>query len=60
MIIKKDITNSNMTDMIETIISVDEVKKHNKEEDCWIIIEDKVYNVSKFMEFHPAGKNVIF
>ena len=27
--------------------------------DCWIIIKDKVYDISKFINIHPAGKGVI-
>ena len=35
------------------IYSFDEVGKHNKEGDCWIIFQDKVYDVSTFK--HPGG-----
>ncbi|VDK38795.1 unnamed protein product [Dibothriocephalus latus] len=40
-------------------ISFKEVKKHNKKDDCWVIIHDKVYDVTKFMEEHPGGEDVI-
>ena len=36
-----------------------EVSQHNKEDDCWIIVKDKVYNVTNFLDKHPIGKNVI-
>lgn len=45
--------------MVDRIFTFEEVKKHNKEGDIWIIIGDKVYDVSKFIAIHPAGKNVI-
>lgn len=36
----------------------DEVAKHNKPGDLWIVIDAEVYNVSKFSELHPGGENV--
>ena len=39
--------------------SVEEVAQHNKDGDCWIILWDEVYDVSKFMVDHPGGKDSI-
>lgn len=39
--------------------TVDEVAAHNKNDDCWVIIRDKVYDVSKFLEDHPGGADSI-
>ncbi|GAA6034796.1 hypothetical protein JCM8097_009303 [Rhodosporidiobolus ruineniae] len=37
----------------------DEVKKHNKEGDLWIIIDSAVYDLSKFVDLHPGGAHVL-
>jgi len=37
----------------------EEVAKHNKDGDCWLILWDQVYDVSKFMVDHPGGKDSI-
>ncbi|KAJ2829235.1 hypothetical protein IWW50_000970 [Coemansia erecta] len=39
--------------------TADEIKKHNKREDVWIVIHDKVYDVTKFLDEHPGGEEVI-
>lgn len=36
-------------------ISYEELAKHNKVDDCWLAIRGKVFNVTKYMEFHPGG-----
>eukprot|EP00897_Mesotaenium_endlicherianum_P001331 jgi/Mesen1/1225/ME000129S00322 len=35
--------------------TMDEVAKHHTKDDCWVVIKDKVYDVTKFAETHPGG-----
>ncbi|XP_027066120.1 cytochrome B5-like protein isoform X1 [Coffea arabica] len=36
-----------------------EVSLHNKRADCWIIIKDKVYDVTSYVEEHPGGDAIL-
>lgn len=38
------------------IISIEEVAKHNSEEDFWFILHDKVLDVTEFLLEHPGGQ----
>ncbi|KAM5256899.1 cytochrome b5 reductase 4 [Ctenodactylus gundi] len=38
-------------------VTEEELKKHNKKDDCWICIRGYVYNVSPYMEYHPGGED---
>ena len=37
----------------------EEVREHNKEGDCWIILQGKVYDVSDYLNTHPGGKSIL-
>ncbi|XP_010277835.1 PREDICTED: cytochrome b5-like [Nelumbo nucifera] len=39
--------------------SLSEVFLHSSKKDCWLIINDKVYDVTKFLEDHPGGEDVL-
>jgi predicted heme/steroid binding protein len=36
-----------------------EVEKHNKSDDVWLIVRDAVYDVSKFVDRHPGGDLIL-
>jgi len=39
--------------------TVKDVACHNKKTDCWIIYEGKVLDVTKFLDQHPGGEEVL-
>lgn len=36
-----------------------EVSQHNRSHDCWIIVQGKVYDVTKWLNKHPGGRRVL-
>lgn len=40
-------------------ITLGEVRKHNARDDAWMIIQNKVYDVTPYVEYHPGGIDMI-
>jgi len=40
-------------------ITLAEVAEHKDRNSCWVVIHNKVYDVTKFLEEHPGGEEVI-
>ena len=36
-----------------------EISKHNSVADCWLLINNKVYNLTSFINSHPGGVGTI-
>jgi len=43
----------------KTLFTMDEVKKHNTEHDVWIVVNNKVYDCTEYLELHPGGVDSI-
>lgn len=54
-IIRKQTTTTSQNISLTTA----EVTKHNNQNDCWIIVNDSVYNVTNYLNVHPGGANQI-
>lgn len=46
-------------EQVEGDITVSELKKHNKANDCWIALKGDVYDVTPFLNLHPGGASRI-
>uniref|UniRef100_A0A5B7AX38 Cytochrome b5 heme-binding domain-containing protein n=1 Tax=Davidia involucrata TaxID=16924 RepID=A0A5B7AX38_DAVIN len=41
------------------LFTMQEASQHNTKEDCWIVIDGKVYDVSSYLDEHPGGDDVV-
>jgi len=41
-------------------LSMDDVAKHNKKDDCWVVLYGTAYDLTKFGRVHPGGANLVF
>ena len=40
------------------LLTIEQVKLHNKEDDLWFIVDKNVYDGTKFLKQHPGGEEV--
>lgn len=45
---------------LECKYTLSEVQQHNSLDDCWMVIFDKVYNITEFVYEHPGGDFILF
>jgi len=38
------------------LYTLEDVKKHGTEQDAWTVINGKIYDVTKYLDYHPGGK----
>lgn len=41
------------------LYTMQEASQHNSKEDCWVVIDGKVYDVSSYLDEHPGGDDVV-
>ncbi|XP_056134408.1 cytochrome b5 [Lampris incognitus] len=51
--------NGDAADGGVTYYSLEEVRAHNSSKDTWLIIHDRVYDITSFLEEHPGGEEVL-
>ncbi|KAF0431048.1 nitrate reductase [Gigaspora margarita] len=57
---EKTVSNSSTSNNKDKrTFTTQQVEKHNNEKDCWIIIEKKVYDCTRFLKVHPGGLEAI-
>ncbi|XP_045817245.1 cytochrome b5 [Trifolium pratense] len=44
---------------LSNFYTIKDVSEHKAKDDCWIIVDGKVYDVTKYLDDHPGGDDVI-
>lgn len=40
-------------------MTIDEISKHNSNSDCWMVIDNKAYDFTNYLNVHPGGAATI-
>lgn len=56
---REDMTGISRDQQNREEISMAEVMRHNREEDGWVVLGGKVYNISPYLRYHPGGAKVL-
>ena len=51
--------SSSSSNEASLILNSAEISKHKSPSDCWIIVNNKIYNVTSFFFFYPGGSQLI-
>jgi cytochrome b involved in lipid metabolism len=54
-----NLSENKLQDAPVNIYDFAEVSKHNTKEDCWTIIENKVYDISPYIALNVHGKTIL-
>uniref|UniRef100_A0A0E0D6Y6 Cytochrome b5 heme-binding domain-containing protein n=1 Tax=Oryza meridionalis TaxID=40149 RepID=A0A0E0D6Y6_9ORYZ len=41
------------------LYSLEEAARHNTADDCWVVVDGKIYDVTKYLDDHPGGADVL-
>jgi cytochrome b involved in lipid metabolism len=52
-------TDTPNTDKQANTYTLADVAKHASESDCWMAIENKVYNLTDYLNKHPVGPSMV-
>lgn len=52
-------TVNSKTPSVTMVLSLSEISKHNQKSDCWLLINNQVYDVTSFLRLHPGGSSTI-
>jgi len=38
---------------------MNEISRHNKKDDCWVVVDSCVYDITNYVKLHPGGEKMI-
>ncbi|GMY11812.1 cytochrome b5 [Fagus crenata] len=44
---------------LSKLYTMQEASEHNTKDDCWVVIDGKVYDVTSYLDEHPGGDDVV-
>eukprot|EP00483_Globobulimina_turgida_P001513 UN01515 len=39
--------------------TMEQVKRHNKAEDCWIVLNGHIFDITEYIPYHPGGDDIL-
>lgn len=42
----------------DVFYNMEEIALHNKDEDCWTILNGRIYDISEYAKVHPGGRKI--
>ena len=55
----KGAKSSNGTALLNKEVTFEELSKHNKKDDQWLLINGKAYDITEFAKRHPGGAKIL-
>lgn len=55
----KNKSNSKSEQKITSSYTQEELAKHSTKEDCWLVVDNNVYDVTKFIPMHKGGDQIL-
>jgi len=49
----------NTSGSLDIVISQQELSKHKQKTDCWVAVNGRVYDVTKWLKVHPGGQPIL-
>lgn len=46
-----------LCDIMPETVSIEEILKHSSKDDCWIVVDDVVWDITNFAPSHPGGQD---